>query len=217
MIDFLQQDKILSSIYVNNLTISEKEIVYSSDYSDTFFLTEGTAVLEVYSNNRWEALTVFKDKGLLGQETFSEKTIFNGMEFEYRVKALTTCQVVRVDTDYLMNHMYVVPKMLFDYLETNTMQYIMIVDNYKLVRHKLEQRLADLLLKWAIILNAYRSDDEIIFPNYIKYKMLAEALRSSKQRVYNILKQWEDGNILSREEDNMVISYLGLSDIIYPQ
>lgn len=211
----LNQNETLAGIYMKEYPVLKGNIIYNSVEVDTLFLKKGIAVVEVFNNERWEALTILKDKGILGLELFSEHTCYEKLGLEYRVVALTICRIVRINTNFLMDHMYVIPKFLFDYLEYNIAQYIMIIGNYRAVRNSLEQRLADLLLKWGRVLNTGAVQNEIVFPFCIKYKMLAEALKSSKPRVYAILNDWEANGIIMKRGTNMIASKLELEKLAY--
>lgn len=94
--------------------------------------------------------------------------------------------------------MYADPTIFHTVLEHIALRHVLTSHNFREKKSPLKQRVADVLIEFAIINSLPTLDNQIIFPDYFSESMLVSVLRAPSHHVFAILEFLEEQQIISR-------------------
>ncbi|EUJ25282.1 Crp/Fnr family transcriptional regulator [Listeria cornellensis] len=197
------QNEYLANRYIKSKVYAPDEILYPKveGADDLFLLKTGLAVLEINNNDVWVATMIIGANEIIGPSLIYDKDF----EFEYRIQALEQCEFLLVDREYLIDHMYVNPKVFITLLEQSVQQEYLFISLYNKKNQSLANRLIDLVVRWEEKFDLSRNGREIELPLTVNQKVLAQFLRASHSRLNELLRGWErEGILIQRNAKGLV-------------
>lgn len=198
--EFLTASPELAKEYTKKITFHDNEIIHKYDYvkNNQFVLIEkGVGKLEFYRKRRWEFETFIAQDEFAGIENLLNSKKYD-CSMKYRIVGASEGTAFLVNKNFFLDHMYADPTIFHTVLEHIALRHVLTSHNFREKKSPLKQRVADILLEFAIITSLPTLDNQVSFPDYFSESMLVSVLRAPSHHVFAILEFLEEQEIVSR-------------------
>lgn len=146
-----------------------------------YMILEGETLLEVknFDGNSFYSLTASNQVFGLENLLLEKKE-----EIDYSVLALTDVVYLEIDAEFLLDHIYINPRLYHNILSNMISRYFLLARSYQYSNQSPEVKLGNSLLNIVEILDLKKKKSgEIIFPRYITQAFLSKYIKSSEPNV----------------------------------
>ncbi|WP_099221637.1 Crp/Fnr family transcriptional regulator [Listeria costaricensis] len=120
------------------------------------------------------------------------------LQLSYKILAVTDCEIIFIDRDYLLDHLYVEPKFFHAILERISGEYMILMRRYATVNANPSFKLANALLEIIRIFELDTSSSTIVLPDFLSHQMLAHLTQSSRARITIALNDLRKQKIITQ-------------------
>lgn len=207
---FLTSDAELAKTHVQRLKFSPKEIIYTNEKvhlrNNFVLIKDGIVSLELYHKGKWQFTTFLTPGDCAGIDNFLTPKKTNYTPSKFKLTGATNGEIISVEKDYFLNHFYANPKLFTIILEKLALHYMYASYNSHEKNARLCQRMADVTLEFIALTDFRVNENTVIFPYPISAKMFSTYLKAPLSAVSEVLRMWEEENILISTSDNLLIT-----------
>ncbi|CAD5902903.1 Crp/Fnr family transcriptional regulator [Carnobacterium maltaromaticum] len=207
MNDFIQYSSYLNSKFkdvVKTQTVAENKVIIDSTDSshregNIYIITSGQAVLQLKNNiGKNDFYSILTENQLFGIELFLNKDD-KLRNIVYSVKSKTQVSYLIVESQFFIDHMYNNPQLYHSVLKDIIKQHMWLVQSYELMNEPAIVRIANALIELTSLLNLnYKKNGNLVFPNYMNQKFIANYSNTSVGRASIAFNQLESLGIIKR-------------------
>ncbi len=173
------------------------EYLHSRDKQKVLIVKKGIVKVEVWYEGNWRLSSFYGPDGIIGMSSFVKQLPYVEEMQHYRVIGLSDGEIVSVEADFFIDHLYAHPHFFQEILEAVTLRFLVSQFIYRERRVALSKRLATGIIAMMNMTNMKVIGGRAEFVPAFTKRLIASFIQAHPYRLNHVFKNWEEAGLIA--------------------